>query len=300
MDKIAFIGNSEPPNKLLQIWKKQTPGSKGVWGNLQGVDNYEEADYFGVIDYLPSYLKGKIKEDKCVFLGAHPETMSAYRDMSNYICLAKYDCANTFGFGEWWINYDYDYLKALEKPKKTKILGAIVSNARSQSYHTARIEWLKRFCDRINIDFDLYGRIEPDTDSMKKYYRGACGSQDARGSAVSGGNDHMSGKESIYEQHLFMIEFDATGRHYFSERVFDCMLLWAIPIYWGGSGLHEYIPKESFHYLDINGNGSDVLEIIEKYNPITNYYLTETRNILLDELQLWPRIHKAIYGTFNN
>lgn len=295
MKKLAFVGNGEPPGKLLEIFRKQTPGSKGVWGQLQGVDSYN-ADYFMVIDELPKNLG--IDPNKCVFLGAHPETLKGpYRSMDGITCLAKASCKDTVGFLEWWIKLDYDYLKNLQPPTKTKLLGSIVSNAESDKSHTLRKDWLRRFTARDNMNFDLHGRIKPDG-GMGKYFRGVCGSWDPRGAAASGGNDHMSGKEQVYLDHKYMLEFDNIGKWYFSERVLDCMLLWAMPIYFGGQGLHTFVPPDSFRYLDINGDGADVLSVVN-----SGYYeqhindLAKAREILLDELQLWPRTHKFIFGT---
>lgn len=303
MINIAFIGNSEPPETLLKLFRKQTPGSSGIWGKLRGVDNYKDAEFFAVIDYLPNHLHDKIDKNKCVFLGAHPESMSAYRNMDNYTCLAKYDCKNTFGFGEWWLKYDYDYLMSLKPPNKTKKLCAIVSNAESHEYHKARKAWLRRFTDLLmdekksKEDFNLYGRIIPDTENTKYFYHGPLGSSDSRGAASSGGNDHMSGKEEILIEHKYIVEFDAVGDNYFSERVFDDMLLWCLPIYWGGRGLHKYLPKHSFANFNIDGSGLDVAMLSN-----TNFYeenldcLSKARQILLNELQLWPRVHFAILG----
>ncbi len=295
MKKLAFIGNSEPPAKLLELFRKMTPGQSGIWGQLQGVDNYEEADYFAVIDYLPNHLIGKIDESKCVFLGAHPETMSAYRNMDCYNGLRMYDCKKEFGFGEYWIKYDYDYLTALQPIQKTKQLGCIMSDARTQSYHRARLEWLERYTNQANIgEFDLHGRIVPFTDNMKKYYKGACGSYDPRGAAASGGNNHMIGKEEVYESHKFMVEFDAPGANYFSERVFDCLLLWAVPIYWGGR-LRGHLPHQSFIELDINGNGQELARV-DDYDMRVKY-IAEARDLLLNQYQIWPRVHHAIFNT---
>ena len=296
MKKIAFIGNSEPPERLLELFRKMTPNNSGIWKNLVGVDNYREAEVFGVIDSVPAGLG--IDETKCVFLGAHPESMHAYRDMSRYRGIKMYDCKETFGFGEWWLKYDYDYLSALKPMRKPKQIGAIVSDATSQDYHKKRIAWLQRFTDRPDlISFDLYGRIKPRTVNMQKFYKGPCGSYDPRGHASSGGNDHMCGKEEVYEEHVYMIEFDATGANYFSERVFDCLLLWAMPIYWGGAGLHKYIPAESFRYLDIGGSGDDVKAILNEH-PYDKAlpYIAKARDLLLNKYQIWARCHEAIFG----
>lgn len=297
MKKIAFVGNSEPPKRLLEIFRKFTPNKSGIWGQLQGVDNYKDADYFGVIDWLPSEIRNQVDENKCIFLGAHPETMHAYKDMSNYKGLKMYDCKNSFGFGEWWIKYDYDYLINLQPIQKTKSLTSIVSDANSQEYHRKRREYLERFCNKYSSKIDLYGRIKP-WGSLINCYKGACGSLDPRGSAATGGqNDHMSGKENVYETYNFAIEFDATGKHYFSERVFDCLLLWCMPIYWGGENLHLYIPKESFMYLDINGDGSDFINKLDKnlYEKSLPY-IAEARNLLLNKYHIWARCHEAIFG----
>lgn len=298
MKNLAFIGNGEPPSKLLDIFKKQTPGSKGIWGQLRGVDNYKDADYFMVIDELPGNVQ--VDPKKCVFLGAHPETLPrAYKDMSGYTCLAKADSKHTIGFLEWWIDRDYDYLKSLTPPPKTHLFGAIMSDNESNRSHTLRKEWIKRFTSRDNLQFDLHGRIRPSTPQMARYYRGACGSLDPRGAAASGGNNHMVGKEATYLSHKYMIEFDVAGKYYFSERVLDCMLLWAMPIYWGCENLHTFLPPTSFKYLDINGSGDDVLAFIgsDHYEKHLND-LASARTILLDQLQIWPRVHNLIFGAF--
>jgi hypothetical protein len=293
--KLAFVGNGEPPGKLLEIFRKQTPGRSGVWGQLEGIDNYQNADYFMVIDDLPGNLKG-VDVSKCVFLGTHPETLKAYRNTSHYKCLARTDVKDHVGMLEWWIHFDYDYLKALQPPVKTKQLGAIVSDSNGDRSHTLRRDWLSRFTAKSNLNFDLHGRIVPFTPGMKKYYHGACGSWDPRGAAASGGNDHMSGKEQVYLEHKYMLEFDNIGKNYFSERVLDCMLLWSMPLYWGGN-LHSYLPENSFRYIDINDDGADAQNIAN-----SDFYekhiddLTKARELLLDHLQLWPRTHHLIYG----
>ncbi len=252
METISFIGNSESPEKLLDLFKKMTPHNSGIWGRLKGEPHYRTT-YHAVIDYLPSGLG--IDESKCVFLNAHPETMQAYRNMDSYKGLKMYDAKNSLGFLEWWLKYDYDYLSNLQPMQKIKRLGCIVSNANTQPYHKARLEWLDRFTNRKEeLHFDLYGRIIPFTEKMKTYYRGVCGSYDPRGAASSGGNDHMTGKEEVYEQHKFMIEFDATGNFYMSERVLDCLLLWACPIYYGGGGI-KVLPSES--YINFTQNEQD-------------------------------------------
>ena len=107
----------------------------------------------------------------------------------------------------------------------------------------------------------------------------------------------MIGKEQILSDTKFMLEYDANGEHYWSERLADSLLMWCYPIYWGGSGVHKYLPKESFSYLNIDGNGDDVLNALEWINyqeklPI----IAEARQLILNKYQIWARIHEAVFG----
>jgi hypothetical protein len=291
MKSLAFIGNGEPPAVLFNMWRKQTPGRSGVWGQLRGVDNYKEADIFAVIDKLPGGCD--VDPSRCVFLGAHPPGAASYADMRNQPCLAKADCRETVGFLEWWIDHDYDFLQALEPPAKPKPLVCIISGNKTNNSHQSRLSWLNRFTSRSEeLPLDLYGRIKPVTARMQRYFRGELGNWDG-----SRGGGHMAGKEHAYLEHKYAIEFDVLGEHYFSERVLDSMLLWSMPIYWGCPRLEQYLPVGSFRRLDIDGNGNDVLEILASDHYEQNIgELREARRVLLDELQLWPRVHKLVFG----
>lgn len=301
MKNIAFIGNSEGPAKLLDIFRKMTIESKGIWGQLKGVDNYKDAHFYGVIDYLPNDVRNEVDESKCIFLGAHPETMSAFHSQDNYRGFKMCDISKGLGFNEYWINLNYSELKELKPMNKTKQLACIMSDANSQFYHIARRDHLARFVENnaSKIEFNLHGRLVPFTNKMKEYYRGACGSYDPRGAASSGGNDHMVGKEQVLFEHKYILEYDATGEFYQSERFFDDLLMWCLPLYFGGNGPKHFLPRESFCNLNINGDGTDIIEWIkeDKYEQSLPF-ITEARDILLDKMQLWPKLHYEIFGTY--
>lgn len=290
--KICFLGNSETPTNLLKIFSKMTPQRSGKWGQLEGIGNIDEADYFVTVDRIPRELRDKIPENKTIFLGAHPETSNGYQDMNSFNAFAKFDCKKEVGFLEWWINYDYDYLSNLKPMVKTKLLGTIVSDANTVKSHNLRRQYLERFCNMYPNQLDIYGRIIA-WGSLVSHYKGVCGQTNK---AIG---DYWSGKETVYEQYKYMLEFDSIGKYYFSERVLDCMLLWAMPIYWGGLNVHLVLPENSFRYFNIDGNGEDIIDIIN-----SNFYeehlddLAKARNILLNEQQLWAKIHKAIFGAY--
>ena len=98
------------------------------------------------------------------------------------------------------------------------------------------------------------------------------------------------GKENVLAQHEYSIEIDVgLTKHYFSERVFDSLLMWCMPLYWGGTNLEDYLPAECFKYIDIYGDGRDLFDAKRKISAIA-----EARDLLLNKYQLWPRVYEVI------
>jgi hypothetical protein len=301
MKKLAFIGNAEKPDYLLDMFRKQTPKREGIWKNLLGVPRLDQADYYAVIDFIPAWQRSQVDESKCVFLGAHPETIGAYHNMDSYKGIKMYDCKNTFGFGEWWIKYDYDFLSRLQPTRKIKDLCCIMSDANTTPYHKLRREYLNNFCKNYKLKCDVFGRIKP-WGYIEECYHGELGSKDARGNATTGGNDHMSGKEPVYEKYQYALEFDVSGKYYFSERIFDSLLLWCMPFYYGCENIHDFLPTESVFKISPEAQGGDVMnKIYTKIDGFTAYEvatpaISEARDLLLNKYQIWPRVHEAIFG----
>lgn len=295
MATIAFLAGSESPAFSLNLWRRMTPGCSGTWGNLTGTADVRSADYVMALDSL-SYscsskeMRENIKPEKLILMGGHPEGHRYYVDMDKENCAYRIDAGKTQAFGEWWLKYDYDYLSALQPMQKTAKLGTIVSNAETQPSHIKRKEWLARYCQKHTNKLDIYGKISP-TDVMRPNYKGVLGPLSA--------TDWMSGKEDAYAQYECMVEFDYSGKHYFSERVFDCLLMYCFMFYWGGGGVEKYLPEECNFLFDIEGEGDDILAAIASPDFYAKKLpaIKEARDLLLNKYQLWPRIHTEIYGT---
>lgn len=41
------------------------------------------------------------------------------------------------------------------------------------------------------------------------------------------------------------------GPNYFSEKIVDAWLSWSMPIYWGCTNSSEFVPEDSYVYIDI-------------------------------------------------
>ena len=295
MIKICFIYDGENNEDFLRILSKMTPNRSGKWKDIVGVTKPEEADFCIIQDRSGH----NCPDEKCIYVGAHPyiPNYDTYVDFGSK-GVARLDLKDTFGFGEWWIDYDYDTLCAMKRPKKYKDLCCIMSDAEGRPDHLARKEYMERFCGFHSVN--LYGRIKPKMGTnMYSRYRGELGQNIP--------TKYWFGKETVLTEHKYAIEFDNATingtpeyvshptKHYFSERFFDDILLWCTPI--GvicSQNIGDYLPENSFYTADFTRNGDDVVRI-SKEEPNWKA-LDQARDLLLNKYQIWARIHELIHS----
>lgn len=276
--KVCFVYPSWSNEQTLEMYRKMTPGRSGVWKDMVGVISVHDADYCVVIDYTNQ----RVPEEKIIYVSAHPliGDYGGYHSFEGKKCFAKLDAKDTFGFGEWWLDYDYDYLSALKPPEKTESLCCIMSDNTGEQGQTQRKKFVKDFGKEYS--FNLYGRIK--------------GSKGILGSSENYGGNHTYGKEEVLRNHKYSIEVD-TGRttNYFSERVFDSLLMWCLPFYWGSKNLGDYLPKNSFRYFDIYGDGKEIINYIsEDIRKDCMEDIAKARDLLLNKYQIWARVYETI------
>ena len=301
MVKICFFQSEIPHDRLLDTFRKMTPGRSGTWKDVTAVTSPDAADYHVVVDET----KFKVDPKKAIYIGGHPTSCTGYSDFEDrggYV--AKIDLAHEPGFGEWWLRADYDELSNLQPPKKTKDLTCILSNTRVFDYHKRRIQFMVEFCSKYPTRVDLYGRIQiqDGESSLHNSYKGVAGIQEGVSSYL---DRYWYGKRRCIEPYRYSLEFDM-GRspemgiceNYFSERFYDSMLLWTMPIYYGGTNIEKYLPPNSFRYIDIfnpNHTPEYVIDIVNsdfREEHISD--IAEARNLLLNKYQIWPRLHSII------
>lgn len=303
---VCFFQGDLKPADLLKTFRKMTPGGTGVWKDMIGVPNPVLADYFVVIDYTTIQHEKFLVPERTIYLGAHPTSCEGYHCFDGKSALSKFDCRDTFGFGEWWINFDYDYLTNLLPMDKTVNLSSIISNQRYYDYHQRRVEFLKEYCTRYPSTINIHGRwsCAPGEEEIQKHYKGVCGVPDYAPNYL---NSYWGGKEGVLSNSRYVLEFDMGAspkqgkcENYFSERLFDDMLLWCMPLYYGGTNLEKYLPRESFEYVDIfnDQNAAHSIFAISNSNLRERNLraIAEARDLLLNKYQIWPRVYDAIKG----
>ena len=286
--KISFHSHDMSPEYLLWVYKKMTPNQSGIWKDMEAVTSPHKADVHIIIDDCHLKLPNRPR----IYLGAHPPGTTSYGDIRSRRSdtIKVIDQSEELGFCEWWLKYDYDYLSNLEREtiEKDNLLTCILSDSNDRPYHNIRRKYVEKLCRKKILD-NVYGRIKP-FGFIEDCYRGELGTfqynQDAS-------DRYWFGKEEVLEKAWYSLEFDAYPTlNYISERVFDSVLSWCIPLYWGSTNIHEYLPEGSFYYIDAEGKGDDVLEIIRE--PIRDSALREARDLMLNKYQLWPKIYEVL------
>lgn len=279
-----------------------TPNRSGKWKNLEVTTDFNEASYIIVFD-------GDNKpypKERALLFGQHPKVDRAiygtnignlspsFRTFENHQCLAKFPLDKFWNAGEMWIDYTYDELMKLtpEHLNKNKKLCCIMTYQTHNPMYNQRIQFMEEFTKKY-LSYDLYGRPEEKFRAnkwFKSVYKGSLGSNIPN--AYEG--EHLNGKNMVGD-YLYSLEFDVgPTKNYISERMLDSLLLWTCPIYFGSTNVHEILPKNSFHYIDIT-NLSNVNKVIDIINqPVDYNALKEAREILLNQFQVWPRVHKIV------
>jgi hypothetical protein len=169
----------------------------------------------------------------------------------------------------WHVGRTYDQLVRELVPAKTRTLSWITSNLSVLPGHRRRLAFLERL-RRSGLDFDLWGR------------------------GFTPLNDKWDGLAPY--RYAIAIENHAAP-DYWTEKVADCFLAGAMPLYFGASNLGDYFPAESFVWIDPEDPQSPrlVAEIIasdraERHRDA----LREARRRLLEEHQFFPFISHLI------
>jgi hypothetical protein len=215
----------------------------------------------------------------------------------------------------WWLGMDYDELKKLKPPQKSRKLSWITTdkgrlngiygkfrkwlienNWKKHEYkdlplvprginylnkdmdgHIMRMEFLNKLTENNFKELDLFGRGSfNDID----FYEGEL-------------SDKWNGLRDY--RYTLAIE-NYSGDNYFSEKIIDALLSWTMPIYWGCQNLSDFLPAGSYVAIDIEQDGPErIREIIRSDIREKNLEaIAEARQIILNDLQIWPTVYDCI------
>lgn len=297
MIRVAFLSwHFQTPSIFLDYIRHMTPGSLGIWKDMIAVTDIKEADYYIVFDGHNE----KIDESRAIYFCQHPlvtgyktNVSPSFKTYKDKKCLASFNSENSLNAGEWWLDYDYDTLMSLERPVKQAHLACIMTyQPESNEMYAQRVKWLQSFskyCSDNNKDLDVFGRPEErynDDVAIKPFYRGSLGKNKPDGTK----GEHTHGKNVLIDyRHSIEIDVGPT-KNYISERFYDAMLLWSMPIYFGSNNIEQYLPKNSFRYVNILDltESEKISTIVESNFREDNIEeLARAREMLLNDYQVW-------------
>ena len=270
MKNIIFLCNwGESSLELLNRYSRQTPNESGIWKNLRGVANIEDANNYIVLEGYG----GELPLDRTIYVKREPKFIRDFQAPYKHII----DWNDTNCGITWWINKTYDELKSLPYPEKTKKISCIVS-----SKHAHRETYVKSLLE-YDSPIELFGK------GLNSAYYG----EKYKGTLDYDGKCKFAG---LIDYEYSIVLENSQQNNYFTEKLADAFLSWSKPLYWGCPNISEFFPMDSFVTIDIyDPNPADSIPKIIS-NKINIDALSAARNIILDRFNIWEVIFKKIAG----
>lgn len=273
MKLVRIVKNWEKPDLL-----RQTPGNDGVWGGVRfTLDPVVGCDYLVFLNNLMTNVVHARCAPENIWAIMQEPYMKGHSDwlVEKHDFFAKVFTHHPPTPGTkyvvshpalpWYVDKTYDQLTSMTPPSKTKKLSWVVGNANDLPGHAKRYALLKTLQDERSLNIDLFGRavcsVDDKWDALAPY------------------------------QYSLAVE-NSSSSDYWTEKIADCYLAWAVPIYYGCSNLEKYFPKESFIWIDIN-NPSSCITKIKTILDSDDYEkrlhaLREARDLVLNRYQIFP------------
>ncbi|MBD0336845.1 MAG: glycosyltransferase [Cyanobacteria bacterium Co-bin13] len=170
----------------------------------------------------------------------------------------------------WYVGASFRELNELPPPQKVKPCSWVTSGISRTASHRQRLDFLQQL-QAHRLEFDLYGRGLPDW-------------------AVSSGP--VGNKWNVMAPYYYnlAIENYADNDWYASEKLWDALLAWCLPIYYGGGAADKLLPPGSFLKLpSLDEKGLQYIQAVTA-TPDAWYEaqpaIAEARQIILHRLNL--------------
>jgi hypothetical protein len=259
---------------------RQTPNHSGQWDNMEFTfDSVSNPDFVVIINFVPELTVVECSPENIWAIIQEPPVPNYKwfakgfekfsRVYTTDISLKGTKYIHTQPALRWYVDKDYNYLKSCQVPDKTGQLSWITSNKKLFKGHQARLDFLEKISQVLEIDLwgNGFRRIPDKWDGLASY------------------------------KYSLAIE-NYSGLHYWSEKLADCFLSYTMPIYYGCVNLSDYFPKESFIWIDIN-KPKEAIEIIQEAIASQRWEknleaITHARELILDEYQFFPFFARQI------
>lgn len=267
------------PSELLDIYTKQTINRNGVWNNLIGTTNLQEADYIIVQDDTTE----SIDTSKVIFLGTEanhiiPKEISL--KWKNSYKFFHHEFKNCWLPYQWWVDVDFDLdYTDLIKNKKFSIID---SGKYMYPGHKKRLKFINDFLNKYPNESEVWGTVCGKYTGIPPFKREL--------------PDRIKNEGLLPYRYTLAIENGITD-FYFSEKFCDAILCYTMPIYYGCKNIHKFFPEGSYVNIDINDKNAmeRIVDVVNSDIREQNIEkIKEARHLLLYKYNVWPTIEAAI------
>lgn len=299
------------PNLEQSDWQwKQTPESFGRWGKIQLQAKATQPDFLLLYQFdfdkaikpkktqlswrekllgntsttKPIDIREKFRgvpQQRIIYLLREPPLPEVIKKNQANYTQAKNYCGYISGPDDlapvpdympaiWYITNSFRELNDMSPPTKERFCSWITSGINRTASHQRRLDFL-RLLRQETVDFDLYGRNLPDW---------------------SHSYGQVANKWNVMAPYYYnlTIENYADNDWYVSEKLWDALLAWCLPIYYGGGAIDKLLPPGSF--LRLPSLDSKGVDYIKEVISTPNYWheaktaIAEARQIILHKLNL--------------
>ncbi|QJB26794.1 glycosyltransferase family 10 domain-containing protein [Limnospira fusiformis] len=303
---VGMITSYPNANQTDWLWQ-QTPDHFGRWGNIAIQSTHPHPDFLLLYQFdfpkprqktswrdrlrdlvkpqqpapdIREKFRGVPKERMIYLLREPPLSKVVERTQYNYRQAELY-CDYVSGPDNfapvpdympaiWYHHNSFRELNEMEPPTKELFCSWITSGINRSENHQQRLNFLG-LMQEVNVEFDLYGRQLPPASN----YRGQL-------------SNKWQGMAPYY--YNLAIENYADNDLYVSEKLWDSLLAWCLPIYYGGPAADKLLPPGSF--LRLPSLDEKGLEYIKEVTATADAWyeareaIAEARQIILHKLNL--------------
>ncbi len=274
--QMKLDGRSPHPDFLLLYqynFKLAKPASSYRWRPLRRFAKPEPIDFNTAFRGVP--------KERIIFLMREPPLEEVVKKQIKQYAIAQTHCDYVSGPADfapipdympaiWYVKASFRELNQMEPPPKVRSCSWITSGISRTDNHRKRLDFMRQLVDE-SADVDLYGRGLPDW---------------------AKGRGEVSNKWHVMAPYFYnlAIENYVDNEWYVSEKLWDSLLCWCLPIYYGGSAASKLLPEDSFLRLPSLDDAG--LAYIQKVTASPDLWhdrkgaIAEARQIILHKLNL--------------
>ena len=274
--QMQMLAPAKNPDFLLMYqfdFHKRVRAQRSWLARLRGAPSVQQVD-------VASQLRG-VDKSRIIYLMREPPLDEVVnKNKTNYLEASKY-CGYISGPDEfaptpdympaiWYLANSWSELNEMSPPQKVKKVSWITSGIARTANHRQRLDFL-RLLQGSGLEFDLYGRNLP---------------------AWANSRGEVKNKWHSMAPYYYnlAIENYAQNDLYVSEKLWDPLLAWCLPIYYGGGAADKLLPSGSFlrlPSLDEKGLAyiQEVISTPDAWSEAKGA-IAEARQIILHKLNL--------------